>query len=87
MMYKLRFQKAGPYKWGDILVVVGDIQAVHSLYNTLLSVAANPKSRWEKYLAAEVTAANSSGEFSEVFKCGEFRAAGDPIPEEDDPKA
>ena len=36
MMYKLRFQKADPYKWGNILVAVGEMAAVHSLYNTLL---------------------------------------------------
>ena len=52
MMYKLRFQKCGPYSWGEVHVVVGNISAIHSLYNTLLATARNAGPAWERRLVA-----------------------------------
>ena len=79
MMYKLRFQKCGPYAWGDVHVVVGDIGAIHSLYNSLVATTRPGKSDWERLVVAEVTAANATGEFDKVFQSGTFKPSGAPI--------
>ena len=76
MMYKLRFQKCGPYAWGDVHVVVGDIGAIHSLYNSLVATTRTGNSDWERLVAAEVTAVSSTGEFDKVFQIGTFKPAG-----------
>lgn len=83
MMYKLRFQKCGPYSWGEVHVVVGNISAIHSLYNTLLATARNAGPAWERRLVAEVTAVNVDGEFDKVFQWGTFKPRGTPSIEED----
>lgn len=79
MMYKLRFQKCGPYAWGDVHVVVGDIGAIHSLYNSLIASTRRGNSDWERLVVAEVTAANTTGEFDKVFQSGTFKPVGAPL--------
>lgn len=79
MMYKLRFQKCGPYSWGDIHVVVGSISAIQSLYNTLGTNARNAGVAWEQRFVAEVTVVNDTGEFEKVFEWGTFKTPGTPI--------
>ena len=76
MMYKLRFQKCGPYAWGDVHVVVGEIGAIHSLYNSLVATTRTGNSDWERLVAAEVTAVSSTGEFDKVFQIGTFKSPG-----------
>ena len=83
MMYKLRFQKCGPYSWGEVHVVVGDISAIHSLYNTLLATARHAGPAWERRLVAEVTAVNVEGKFDKVFQWGTFKPRGTPSVDED----
>lgn len=83
MMYKLRFQKCGPYAWGAVHVVVGDISAIHSLYNTLLATVRNGGPSWERRLVAEVTAVNVEGEFDKIFQMGTFKPRGALSIEED----
>ena len=75
-MYKLQFQKCGPYAWGDVHVVVGDIGAIHSLYNSLVATTRTGNSDWERLVAAEVTAVSSTGEFDKVFQIGTFKPPG-----------
>ena len=81
MMYKLRFQKAGPYQWGDINVVVGDIHAIHTLYNalvTVLSPAVDPGV--PDRVVAEVSRVNGPGEDSSpIYSWGAFKAPGEPV--------
>ena len=76
MMYKLQFQKCGPYAWGDVHVVVGDIGAVHSLYNALLVAAGSGSLDWNRRLVAEVTAVSSTGGFDKIFQIGTFKSPG-----------
>jgi len=82
-MYKLRFQKCGPYSWGKVHVVMGDIGAIHSLYNTLVDSVTHAGPPWERHLAAEVTAINGAGEFDKVFGYGTFKPSGASTHDED----
>lgn len=75
-MYKLRFQKCGPYCWGDVHVVVGGISAIHTLYNTLGENARNAGAAWKQRFVAEVTVVNDTGEFEKVFEWGTFKPPG-----------
>ena len=77
MMYMLRFQKSGPYHWGDINVVVGDINAVHVLYNALVSAANRPKGA---PIAADVRVVGAAHEpLAPVYEWGTFRPAGERV--------
>ncbi len=78
-MYKLQFQKCGPYAWGAVHVVVGDIGAIHSLYNSLVTAKRTGNSDWERLVVAEVAAVSSTGEFDKVFQIGTFKPVGAPI--------
>ena len=80
MMYKLRFQKCGPYSWGDVHVVVGGISAIQSLWNTLGANARNAETEWEQRFVAEVTVVNGAGEFDKVFEWGTFKPPGEALP-------
>ena len=82
-MYKLRFQKCGPYTWGDVHVVVGDISAIHTLYNTILDLERDAGLAWKRRLVAEVTAVNVEGEFDKVFQWGTFKPRGTPSADDD----
>ena len=82
-MYKLRFQKCGPYAWGEVHVVVGELEAVASVYNTLLATARKAGHAWERRLVAEVTAVNGDGEFDKVYQWGTFKPRGTPSADED----
>ncbi len=81
-MYKLRFQKAGPYQWGDINVVVGDIHSVHTLYNALV----HDIRTWQvvpSRLVAEVSRVASPDEDSSpIYALGTFRTPGEPVDED-----
>tara|TARA_Y100001937_G_scaffold43851_1_gene61820 strand:+ start:288 stop:575 length:288 start_codon:yes stop_codon:yes gene_type:complete len=79
MMYMLRFQKAGPYHWGEINVVTGEISAVHALYNTLTADASAPSSPWARRVVAEVTALGAAGRSAPVYTYGTFKNPGDEV--------
>lgn len=76
MMYKLRFQKAGPYQWGDINVVVGDIHAVYSLYSVLVSPPPDYLPN-RMGVVAEISAVDDSTENSKpIYAVGTFKPPG-----------
>ena len=87
-MYKLRFQKAGPYQWGDINVVVGDINAIHTLYNSLVSGNFLRSSDPNRVVAEVSPVTDGSPSSKQIYAWGAFRNPGDPVfypePSDDD---
>ena len=79
-MYILRFQKSNGYHWGDVKEVVGEIGAVHTLFNALLDRP--PSSRYYPSpgptVAAEVKPVGQS-KTPAIYFFGEFHRPGEAV--------
>ena len=77
-MYRLRFQKAHPDQWGDIHVVIGDIDSVEAAYDTFLAESRRPGPVWKRKISLEITSVSDPSS-PPTRSWGRFHPPGTPL--------